>query len=169
MSKEVLVMAESNRIRWPPHYDPLDCPVHVRNELEMDSPPSTVWAWLVRAQLWPTWYPNSANIKFLNGQAPDLKLGTRFKWKTFGITVESTVLEFVFPERLAWNARALGFDGYHAWLIQQTDEDCKVLTEETQRGWLPILQKAFAPTRIERLHQVWLERLKENAAKGLPP
>ena len=73
----------------------------LRNELEMASAPETVWAWLIRAQLWPTWYPNSANIVFLTGQPPDLAFGTRFRWKTFGVTIESTVLEFVPYERLS--------------------------------------------------------------------
>ena len=94
-------MVESNKILWPARYEPANCPVHVRNELVMASNPETVWAWLIRAQLWPTWYPNSANIQFLTGQPPELALGTRFRWKTFGITIESTVKEFVPYERLA--------------------------------------------------------------------
>ena len=96
-------------------------------------------------------------------------MGTRFKWKTFSLTIESTVLEFVPPKRLAWDGHAAGFDGYHAWLIQKTDEGSAVVTEETQSGLLPRLQKAFAPQRMEKMHQVWLEKLKENAGKGIPP
>jgi hypothetical protein len=134
----------------------------------MSSRPDVVWAWLIRAQLWPTWHPNSANIRFITGQPPDLALGTRFKWKTFRLTVESKVLEFVPMERLAWDAHATSFDGYHAWLIEKTETGCHVLTEETQRGLLPRLQKAFTPNRMKNQHRVWLERLKNNAAKGLP-
>jgi len=110
-------MAASNKILWPSRYDPANCPVHVRNELATASNPETVWAWLIRAQLWPTWYPNSANIQFLLGQPPDLALGTRFRWKTFGVTIESTVLEFKPYQRLAWDAHGNGLNGYHAWLI----------------------------------------------------
>lgn len=162
-------MAESNRILWPSRYDPTNCPVHVRNELAMASNPETVWAWLIRAQLWPTWYPNSANIQFLSGQSPDLALGTRFRWKTFGVTIESTVLELVPNERLAWDAQGNGLDSNHAWLITRTSQGCDVVTEETQRGLLPRLLKALSPKRTETQHQIWLERLKDNAAKGMPP
>ena len=162
-------MATSNKIVWPSSYDPANCPVHVRNELAMASNPETVWAWLIRAQLWPTWYPNSANIQFLSGQSPDLALGTRFRWKTFGVTIESTVLEFVPYERLAWDAHGIGLDSYHAWLIIRTSQGCSVVTEETQRGLLPRLLKALAPKRTENQHQIWLERLKDNAGKGMPP
>src|ERR1700675_298748 len=111
-------MRETDQILWPAHYDPKNCPVHVRNELSMSAASEAAWAWLIRAQLWPTWYPNSSNVRFLEGSPPDLALGTRFKWTTFGIRIESTVLEFVPGERIAWNGRALGTDVYHAWLIE---------------------------------------------------
>jgi len=162
-------MVESNKILWPARYEPANCPVHVRNELAMASNPETVWAWLIRAQLWPTWYPNSANIQFLTGQPPELALGTRFRWKTFGITIESTVKEFVPYERLAWDAHGSGLDAYHAWLIIKTSQGCNVITEETQRGLLPRLLNALAPKRMEKQHQVWLEKLRDNAARNMPP
>ncbi len=75
-------MAESNQISWPTSYVPANCAADIRNEIEIPSDPEVVWAWLVCAQLWPTWYPNSANMRFISGQPPDLTLGTRFKWKT---------------------------------------------------------------------------------------
>ena len=162
-------MSESNKILWPSRYDPASCPVHVRNELAMASNPEAVWAWLIRAQLWPKWYPNSANVKFLSGQPPDLALGTRFRWRTFGVTLESTVQEFVPFERLAWDAHGSGLDAYHAWLILKTSQGCEVITEETQRGLLPRLLKLLAPKRMENQHQIWLERLRDNAGKGTPP
>jgi uncharacterized protein YndB with AHSA1/START domain len=162
-------MAKPNQIVWPSLYEPKHCPVHVKNELAIASSPETAWAWLVRAQLWPTWYPNSANIRFLNGKPPDLALGTQFRWKTFGVTITSTVLEFVPYERIAWDAHGTGLEAYHAWLIQKTDHGCNVLMEETQRGWLARLGKALRPNRMERLHQVWLDSLRDRTGHGLPP
>jgi len=162
-------MVKPNQIIWPSHYEPENCPVHVRNELSMPSDQETIWAWLVRAQLWPTWYPNSANIQFLNGQPPDLALGTNFHWKTFGVTIKSTVLEFVPHERIAWDAHGTGLEAYHAWIIEKKDQGCHVLTEEVQRGWLARLGKALRPSRMQQLHQVWLERLSSKASSGPPP
>jgi hypothetical protein len=43
----------------------------------------------------------------------ELKLGMKFRWKTFGVSLSSTVEEFIPPERLAWSARSAGFDAYH--------------------------------------------------------
>ena len=155
-------------IRWPEKYAPERTHVHVKNELEMDAKPEAVWAWLVRAKLWPTWYSNSANV-VLEGGGPDLKAGTSFRWKTFGVTLDSKVEEFVPTERLAWSARGMGIDAYHAWLIEGTPSGCHVTTEETQIGLLPRLNKALRPDHMSRKHQEWMEGLLAKAKTSLPP
>lgn len=78
-------------------------------------------------------------------------------------------MEFLPPERLAYDVQATGFDGYRGWLMEKTETGCRVLTAETQRGLLVRLLKAFAPNRMMRQHQVWLETMKDNATEGLPP
>lgn len=161
-------MAEGSSIRWPEQYAPAKCPVHVRNALDIAAPPEVIWAWLIRAQLWPSWYPNSANVRFISGPQPDLDLGTKFRWRTFGVTIDSTVMEFVPPERIAWDAHAAGINGYHAFLIQRTGS-CHVVTEETQKGWLAQLNNVFRPNRMHQQHQIWLEALSRKAIGGMPP
>jgi uncharacterized protein YndB with AHSA1/START domain len=156
-------------IVWPERYAPANTPIHVRNELEMAVPAERVWAWLLRAPLWPSWYPNSKNVRFLEGAPPDLAAGTRFRWHTFGVNIVSTVREFVPNQRIAWDAQAFGLDVYHAWLITPTAGGCHVLTEETQHGFVARAGKLLFPNRMYRFHQVWLERMASMAAGGLPP
>jgi hypothetical protein len=155
-------------IHWPDHYEPRNCPVHVRNELAMSVAQDRLWAWLIRATQWPDWYFNASNVKILQGSGPDLAKGTKFRWKTFGITITSTILEYVPCERIAWDAHGFAFDGYHAWVLQPTPTACHVLTEETQRGWLARLGALFMPNRMHRFHQLWLEALENQARSGLP-
>lgn len=162
-------MAQLPEIRWPNHYEPSRCPVHVRNELDMAASPECVWAWLTRPTLWPDWYANSANVEILEGPGPDLKEGTLFRWKTFGITIESTVLECVPDERIAWEAHAFGIDVYHAWVLQPSAKGCLVVTEETQHGWLARLGTIFMPNRMHKYHQLWVEGLENKARAGFPP
>ena len=166
---DVINRNDCSVVRWPPDYAPATAPVYVRNELEMDAPADVVWAWLIRAQLWPTWYPNSASVKFLEGPSPDLTAHTRFRWRTFGVNLESKVREFVPRERIAWDARARGVDAYHAWVISTTSRGSHVITEETQHGWLARLGNFLMPWRMGKYHQLWLERLRENSARGWPP
>jgi hypothetical protein len=163
-------MTTLDGVRWPDYFSPVNAPVHVRNELEIPSSVDCVWAWLIRAKLWPTWYPNSVNVRFRTGTGPDLEAGARFRWKTFGVMIESEVVEFLPRERIAWDAHSLGVDAYHAWVLRETPAGgCHVLTEETQHGSLARLQKLFLPNRMYRGHQIWLETLRDQASGGLPP
>jgi len=143
--------------------------VYVRNELDMEAAPDVVWAWLIRAQLWPTWYSNSSRVVFIEGPSPDLTAHTRFRWKTFGISLESRVREFLPCERIAWDARGLGVDAYHAWVISSTSRGSHVITEETQHGWLARLGDFLMPRRMGKYHQLWLEQLREHSTRGWPP
>ncbi len=127
-----------------------------------------MWAWLIRAPLWPTWYPNSSNVVLADG-ASELALGVAFMWRTFGVAIRSTVLECVPNERVAWNAFGAGVDAYHAWEITPTPAGSHVLTEETQYGWAARVGSLVLPNRMSNGHQVWLERLSAKARGGPPP
>jgi hypothetical protein len=155
-------------INWPEKYSPERTAVHAHNELEMPAPPEAVWAWLVRADLWPTWYSNSKGVVIEDG-GRKLGPGVKFRWKTFGTSLTSTVEEFVPNERLGWTARAMGVDVYHAWLINRTPTGCLVVTEENQNGLLARLSNSLRPGNIERYHQVWIESLMVKAKNGPPP
>jgi hypothetical protein len=173
-------MDDPDQIYWPKSFSPSNCHVDVRNELEIASSPKVVWAWLIRAMLWPTWYPNSAKMRFIEGQPPDLSLGTRFKWKTgffnpdtwkagsFGVTVDCKVQEFIPPERLAYEFNGIGIGGYQAWLITKNEIGCRVLTEERQRGFVSRFVSRTSK-RMKKQHQLWLEALRDGAVTGFPP
>jgi len=166
-------MSDPNEgIRWPPEFELSTRPVHVSNDLAMAVPIERVWAWLIRAVCWPTYYDNSKNVRFVEGEPPDLSLGTRFHWRTFSSEVDSRVREFE-PRpriaRIAWDAKGFGFTAYHAWLMRETPEGCHVLTEERQHGWAAKLQSVVCPRRMWWGHKNWLESLQKKAAEGWPP
>jgi uncharacterized protein YndB with AHSA1/START domain len=154
-------------IRWPDRYKPEATAVHARTELEMPVPPEAVWAWLVRAERWPTWCPDFAEV-VIEGGGPDLRLGSRFRWRAFGVALTSRVEEFVEPERIAWSARSTGIDAYHAWLIERRHSGCRVLTEENQNGLVARLNNALRPKFMPTMQKAWLERLAEKAKGGQP-
>ena len=142
--------------------------VHVSNELDMSAPSEAVWAWLIRARLWPTWYGNCSDV-VVELAKPDLYEGCRFKWKTFGLRLESKVVEFVPQQRLAWTAHGFGINAYHAWLIEKREYGCHVITEENQKGAVAKLNSRFMPGNMKKYHQIWLESLYSKAKVGLPP
>lgn len=156
-------------IHWPERFAPASAPVHVRNHLRIDAPAERVWAWLVRAEAWPSWYPNASRVRLDGNRGPDLALDRAFRWRTFGVGIRSRVREFVPFSRIAWDGRAPGIDVYHAWVIAERGQGCEVVTEETQYGVMARLGAWLMPTRMSRFHQIWLEELAAKAATGGPP
>jgi uncharacterized protein YndB with AHSA1/START domain len=152
-------MPTDNGIHWPEEF--ANAPVRVSNEIVIEAPPEKVWALLIRAVLWPCWYPNSHNVKFDSEAGPDLKDETKFRWKTFDTSIASKVREFIPAERLAWDGSGrLGIRVYHAWLFRRVEGGCHVLTEERQLGWLCTLGDRVRPHHMSDGHQLWLERLR---------
>ena len=157
-------------IVWPQGHAPEQSSVFASNQIVIPAAPERVWAWLVRAALWPDWYTNSADVHFLSHAGPDLRDRTRFRWKTFGFRVTSKVYEFEPGQRLAWNAEGVGIHAWHAWLLTpQPDGSTLVLTQETQKGWLARLGRMLTPARLGDKHQQWLEGLSRQAQSGPPP
>ena len=156
-------------ISWPDEHTPERSVFHAVNELQMQADPGVVWAWLCRPDLWPTYYSNAKLIKHLGGAWPELKLGSRFRWWSFGAFVTSEVVEFEPPERIAWDAKVLGGRGYHGWVLRPASGGTYVRTEETQKGPGIRVAKPLLRPMMVRLHQRWLEGLSRVAAEGPPP
>jgi hypothetical protein len=156
-------------IRWPEEHRPEDSPLHAVNELQMDAARQDVWAWLIRPDLWPSYYSNSRFVRHIEGPWPEVALGSRFRWLTFGVIVSSQIVEFEPPERIAWSAKELGARGHHAWALTERDGGTFIHTEETQRGWGMALAKPVMSRLMPRYHQRWLEGLARVAAEGPPP
>ena len=156
------------RVRWPAGCAPDGAPVYTLNQLAVSAPPERVWAWLVRPGAWPSYYGNASNVRFVDGGGPELRLGSVFRWRTFGVTVETIVTELVPNERLTWTGKTAGGTGCHGWVIVGTATGCQVVTEETQRGIVPSLGRWFLCRGLLSQHQRWLEGLARVAAGGSP-
>ena len=70
-------------IHWPDKYHPGRSTVHVSNSLSVTVKPEDLWAWMIRAPLWPTWYPNSSNMVFLNSDPPRPRNGNQIPLENF--------------------------------------------------------------------------------------
>ncbi len=162
-------MSPPSPIEWPARFAPEHSPIHVSNSIETGAAIESVWSCLVDAARWPHYYEHASEIRLENG-ARRLEANTRFSWKTSHIRLRTIVTEYEPFERLAWQAEAPGVQAYHAWLLTPTaDGGCRILTEETQRGWFARLGALFTPGRMHRVHQLWLEGLAAEAGKGSVP
>src|SRR3984957_19040021 len=87
-----------NEIFWPEDYIPGPTDNFASNEVIVAGQSAMdVWPLLSNAPLWPTYYSNSANIRFYDGKGPELEDRVRFYFETFGFPVEAQVLEHVPP------------------------------------------------------------------------
>lgn len=153
----------AERINWPAAYEPSQTNFYVHNEIEIAAPPEVVWAVLIQAETWPEWYRGAANVKLQNSADGVLGPGAVFTWKTMGLNFVSTVREFEPPTRLSWESVKPSIQGYHAWLIIPTPTGCRLVTDESQTGWLTTMQKIFRPTALHKLHDEWLAQIKRRA------
>jgi hypothetical protein len=93
--------------------------------------------------------------------ADELVPGTEFTWKTFGVVIQSTVMVYKPYVSIEWDAQGFGVRAYHGWHIEQDGEYSRVVTEETQAGILPLLERWFLPRLLWNGHQLWVESLKK--------
>ena len=150
--------------RWPSGLTPESAPVYSHNELSTSVSPAALWRVLVAVMDWPDWYPYAANVRTSDGM-PTLHLGSRFTWKTMGVTVTSEVVEFETDHSLAWTARSTGSHGFHRFDFTPVDGGgCRITTEEVEGGVGPRLIARRLKRDLLRFHQVWLEELVKRAS-----
>ena len=152
-------------IHWPTGQHPEDADLYAHNEIMVNASCETVFANIVDAQSWPSWYPNSHNV--VVHDSPDNKLheGTKFSWDTFGVHIESTVHEFVPNSRIGWWGLGTGMKAYHTFLLVKTDQGCHIITEEVVRGEGAIKFRQEQPNTMHDGHDLWLKVIKERSEK----
>lgn len=156
-------LLSAQAINWPANYEPGKSKFYVHNEIDIKASPAAVWAVLIAAKKWETYYKGASKVAFVNNPGSDLDAQTVFTWKTMGMDFESTIKEFVPHERLSWESRKKSIQGYHAWLIVPNQTGCKLITDESQNGWLTFFEKTFQPRKLRRLHDDWLAQIKQIA------
>src|SRR5271156_4674096 len=98
-----------NEILWPEDYIPGFTDNFASNEVIVAGLSAVdVWPLLSKAAVWPTYYSNSASIRFYDGKGPGWGAGVRFFCETWGFRVEARVLEYSPPAegkpgRLGWH------------------------------------------------------------------
>lgn len=155
----------SSQINWPEEYKPEKASFYAHNAIEIAATPEVVWQILMEAETWPDWYEGAEDLEIQNSDDGQLDASSVFTWKTMGLNFTSTIREFESPYRLSWESTKSSIKGYHAWLIIPTENGCKLITDESQYGWLTFMEKTFQPKKLERLHDIWLAAIKEKAEK----
>lgn len=159
-----------HEIDWPKDYLPGFTDNFASNEVIVAGLSATdIWPLLSNATLWPTYYANSANVRFHDGKGPELAPGVRFYFETFGFPVEAETVEHVPPAgdqpgRVAWHGWSgegdTRLDVHHAWLVENIPGGrVRILTQETQKGQPARSLAETKPNPMINGHQDWLDGL----------
>ncbi|EGH71416.1 hypothetical protein [Pseudomonas syringae] len=166
-----------HEIIWPEGYLPGFTENFVSNEVIVAGlSAADVWPLLSTASQWPTYYANSANVRFHEDKGPELAEGVCFYFETFSFPVEAQCTEYVRPAdgkpgRVAWHGWTgqddTRLDVHHARLVEDLSGGrVRILTQETQKG-KPAEDLAKArPNLMINGHQDWLDGLVAAALKG---
>jgi uncharacterized protein YndB with AHSA1/START domain len=148
-------------IHWPEGFDPSQADLFSHNALLIQAPCERIWSHIVDATKWPEWYPNSKDVRLLDG-ATRLQAGGVFRWTTFGIGLESRINEFVPFARIGWYGYAPGTEPsfYHTWYLQPRGEACLVVTDEVGKGKDAEHLRETDEGLMHRGHDLWLATLK---------
>lgn len=163
-------------IIWPEGFVPGFTDNFVSNEVIVAGlSAAEIWPFLAIAANWSLYYDNADDVEIYDGKGPELELGDRFFFRTFGFPVPARVVECVTPvkgqpARIAWHGwagekgAADRLDVHHAWLIEDLSEGrVRILTQETQNG-APAREMAQAkPNPMINGHQDWLNGLVKAA------
>ena len=152
----------SPEIHWPRDITPPAVASFSHNAILVQASCEKVWQVLVNAAAWPSWYPNSRNVRIADASG-FLSRGASFDWDTFGVHIHSVVAEFEPPTRLAWFGDTHNARSYHTWLLQPTKRTCNVITEEATKGPPAPRNGARDLGALHRAHDLWLDRLKVRA------
>lgn len=165
-------LAHATAIVWPEGYVPGFTENFASNEVVVAGLcAAQIWPLLSEPSRWPSYYANSANVRFEDAAGPQLCEGVRFYFETFGFPVHARCNEFVPPTdsqpgRVAWHGwsgeegSSARLDVHHAWLVEDLDGGrVRILTQETQKGKPAEALRNARPNPMINGHQDWLDGL----------
>jgi uncharacterized protein YndB with AHSA1/START domain len=155
-------------IRWPSRYEPKKATFFLSNQIDIAAQPQRVWDILIDVDSWPEWYAGASNLRLKSATPGKLALNAELSWTIMDLDFVSTVKEFEPPYRLSWESRKSTIQGYHTWLLIPTATGTRVVTDESQFGILAWLQGIFVPTKLSKLHDASLAKVKERAEAVSP-
>jgi uncharacterized protein YndB with AHSA1/START domain len=122
-------------------------PAITRASVTIDAPADVVFAILSDVADWPSWQKSVSSVE-VDGT---VGLGTRFRWKSGGSRIVSTIELFEPPHAIGWRGRTLGIRAVHIWRFTPVGSATGVETEESFEGWLA---SALAPVMRRVLRQI---------------
>jgi hypothetical protein len=154
------LIKRSADIRWPVDFDPVHADLFAHNAVVINAPAKRIWATLIAAAVWPTWYSNASDV-VIDDPSGQLGENVTFSWTTFGLKIASKVAEFAPYARLGWYGNGDQLRAYHTWLlVPRLGDSTYVVMEEIGMGDGAQHLARTNPGQIHRGHDLWNISLK---------
>jgi hypothetical protein len=154
------LLERSADIRWPAGFDPVSADLFAHNAVVIDVKAESIWAKLVAASAWPTWYSNASDV-VIDDSSGQLGEDVSFSWTTFGLKIASKVAEFTPCQRIGWYGNGDKLRAYHTWLlVPRLGESTYVVMEEVGMGDGAEHLAQTNPGHMHRGHDLWNISLK---------
>lgn len=135
-----------------------DAPIKAHVQVQISAPPEKVWALLIDAASWPSWYPDIENVE----TPTSLAIGTRFTWKSGSTSIHSEVHLFEPQHRLSWTGTAFPARAVHVWELEPTPGGGTLVTvNESMEG--PLMKWLYPSAKLAEANADWLAALKHAA------
>jgi hypothetical protein len=156
---------DAPEIRWPTGFMPGRADLDAENEIFIDATSTTVWWHLIAAQKWPSWYPNSHELRIAGNRTGLLQADSRFDFFTFGLHIDARMAEFVPESRLGWFGKGDGIETFQRWHLVRVPKGCHVVTRWMAKGPRALAMGKRDPDAIRKGHDLWLRSLKAIAER----
>ena len=162
MTMQTDLANRSADIHWSEGFNPATADLFSHNQRVIEVSCERVWGHIIDATKWPEWYPNSKDVRIIANAEGVLGADTIFRWRTFGLTLESKVHECVPFSRLGWYGYAPGTQPafYHTWHLEPKGDACHVVMDEAGIGSDAAHLRETDESLMHRGHDLWLATLK---------
>lgn len=128
-------------------------------KIHINAPIERVWQLQADINDWPRWQKDVTFAKL----DTSLKAGQVFRWKAMGLRIISKLKVVKKPSELAWSGNSLGMYAEHKWRFTKTVKGTLVETEESLRGWFPVILKTIDKKFLDKSLMKALTKLKSEA------
>lgn len=138
-----------------------NAPVIAKGMIEINASPETIWDLIADIKRWSSWNPDVKNSS-IEG---DVIKGSKFKWKSWSVTITSIFQEVDRPRFIGWTGKTMGIKALHIWKLEPKNGRTIAITEESWEGPLTRLTRGRTQNMLQKAINSELEYLKIEAER----
>jgi uncharacterized protein YndB with AHSA1/START domain len=121
-------------------------PAIAEGEIQIATPPETVWEVISDIAAWPSWNPDVKSMRLEGSVAP----ASSFRWKAGSSSLVSTLKVVDPPREIAWTGVTMGIHAVHVFRSERSNGGTRAHSEESFRGLIPTVLRGYSRRVLQR-------------------